>query len=110
MDFKTWLTSLEEIKNLRNSRDFEISIASQCQSLADLPDFIGRFESLEQDFRFVCGQIGFEPSKLLNVNPTTVKDRHYSTYYNDETRELVAARYADDIERYGYNFSPAVSS
>lgn len=59
------------------------------------------FENLMNDFEIVKNYFGVEYN-MDHIGKTN--HTHYSKYYNDELIELVHNRYADDIERFKYEF------
>ncbi|MBD3413397.1 MAG: hypothetical protein GF421_03075 [Candidatus Aminicenantes bacterium] len=71
-----------------------------------LVDFIGRFENLQEDFNQVCDRLGIPHRQLPHetVGVSRPKGKHYSEYYDQETKCLVEEIYWEDIERFNYGF------
>ena len=67
-----------------------------------LVKFLGRFENLENDFEIVCNKIGVNVS-LPKINSTAHK--HYSEYYNEETKRIVGEIFEKDIKILGYKYA-----
>jgi len=65
-------------------------------------DFIGRFENLKEDFGFVCNKLGIK--NLITEVKYNTNHKHYTEYYDDETRSIVAEKYKKDIEYFNYEF------
>jgi hypothetical protein len=64
--------------------------------------FIGRFETLEADMQQVFAKIGVPPVALPSINKS--KRGHYRDYYDDESIQIVAERFAVDIQLFDYKF------
>lgn len=68
-----------------------------------LVNFVGRYESLDSDFAFICRRIGIDSAPLARVNATAHRD--HREYYDARLARLVRDAYAEDIERFGYEFA-----
>jgi hypothetical protein len=66
-----------------------------------LVDFVGKYENLERDFGFVCDKLGVNKTLEHRMKSTHAP---YWSYYSQETLEIVAEKYAKDIEHFGYEF------
>ena len=64
-------------------------------------DFIGFIENMDEDFEYIRKKLGVE-STIKKLNKSDHKD--YKDYYTEETKNIVAEVYAEDIELLGYNF------
>jgi hypothetical protein len=73
-----------------------------------LVTFLGRYESLHGDFAHACRQIGIDAT-LGRANASARGD--YRDYYTDRLAGFVRDHFAEDIERFGYEFtSPAAAT
>jgi hypothetical protein len=107
-------------------------VRPQCDFIQDqdgnrMVDFVGRFESLQQDFNRVCGKLGWPETPLPHVNPADAlrfpggrlrrnirrlhallrrprQKRPWRDYYDEETKARVAEWYREDIETFEYEF------
>ncbi|MDO9263748.1 MAG: sulfotransferase family 2 domain-containing protein [Desulfosalsimonadaceae bacterium] len=64
-------------------------------------NFIGRYETLEDDFKEVCDYLKISAS-LPRLNRTDHKD--YRSYYKEQTIKKVEEHFKEDIELFGYKF------
>lgn len=101
LSFPQWVD--RHAKRMERGRAF-----NQIDKLSDLDgriivDFVGRLESVNEDFGTVCDRIGVPRLEVPHVNGTG-GGRRYLEMYDDRTRDLVGEIYARDIEAFGYRF------
>lgn len=71
-----------------------------------LVNFLGRYESLRTDFALACSRIGIDAT-LGRANASARGD--YRDYYTDRLAALVRDHFAEDVERFGYEFAAAAA-
>lgn len=76
-----------------------LKVPADCKPI----DFIGRFENLQEDFKHICSKLQIPLDKLGHINAQSGK-KHYSSYYDEETINMVAAKHKTDIEMFDYKF------
>jgi hypothetical protein len=67
-------------------------------------NFVGRFESLQDDFGRVCERLGIPAAELEKVNSS--RHEPWQTYFDSDSAELVRRWYGRDIELFDYDFNP----
>lgn len=101
----------EFVEGYFQSPDFEDALHFRpqfrflCLTPASPPevDYVGRFETLPEDFARICTRLGVEVP-LAHVNRGRSRPKGYRPLYTDRTAAIVAEAYARDIELFGYAF------
>lgn len=67
-------------------------------------DFIGKYETIQNDYKYVRSKLGGigKPLRILNKNMN--REKNYRAYYNSQTRKIVSKVYQEDIELFGYEY------
>jgi hypothetical protein len=73
-----------------------------------LVDFIGRYESLAEDFHDVAGRLSLPTNELPHKRRGTSR-RDYRECYTVELAERVGEHYADDLAAFQYHFDPCLT-
>ncbi|MDO6461492.1 sulfotransferase family 2 domain-containing protein [Granulosicoccaceae sp. 1_MG-2023] len=66
-------------------------------------DYVAKFEKLADEYVYISKKLSLgETDGLKVINSSDRRD--YRSYYDDETRQIVAELYRKDIELFGYEF------
>lgn len=67
-------------------------------------DHLIRFENLNNDFKKVCNKLSIPDNMDLPIRNRSSR-KHYSHYYDDELTDMVAKKFANEIEYGDYKFT-----
>lgn len=103
--FKEWI--LSDTTLIRNALPLHVAIRFKkvpqhfwvCNGRQEV-DFVGRFESLQQDFDHILKVIGLPSIQLPYENVTNHK--HYLSYYDQKTIDIVRSWMFGDLLRWNY--------
>ncbi len=89
----------------------DTAITLQTDYLVDLrgrvlTDFIGHYESLQDDFDTICKKLGVETPLLPHKRQATDRSKDYRSYYSDDLAERVGTYFARDVDLLKYRFDP----
>lgn len=109
--YKPFMSQCKLIKKINNfNKAVTLNLlngANQSSYMLDdnqknLMNFIGKFENLNEDFKFICKKIGVEENNLPHENKSI--HRHYKEYYNQESIQFIQEKFKQDIETFDYKF------
>lgn len=68
-------------------------------------DFVIRYEHLEEDYNELCRRIGIPVTGLPHLKTGIRKQaRHFTEYFDNKTRDIVADSHKNDLRFFGYEF------
>ncbi len=69
------------------------------------PDFVGRYESLNDHMQHICRAVKISPSQVFSIKTINKSSRgDYQNYYTDRSAEVVMNLYRQDAELFEYSF------
>jgi len=103
---KRWPNNPEKRK-IQFDGTFEQFVNTSYETYGDYSklDHVIRYESLQYDFDIVCDRLRIDHVKLPCVDYNTGRpSREYKSYYNTNSQQIVAEKYAKAIEYFNYKF------
>ena len=68
----------------------------------ELVNFVGKFESLQEDFTEICNKLGKPEIQLPHLKKSTHKS--YKDYYTNESYAIISDWFSEDIVRFDYEY------
>lgn len=83
-------------------KNMDIHFRPQYTFIPEKPDFVGKFENLQEDYNKVCEKIGIKNKEnLLHRNKTD--KTIFKDYYNEKIIKKVVRLYKKDFESFKYD-------
>lgn len=75
-------------------------------------DFIGKYENLEEDLKFVCNKLNLPfGEKIPKIHTDIRKNKsHYSSFYDSKTKRIVERQYSKILSYFHYSFENITNS
>ena len=97
--FKTYLSLIQKTEHVQWAPQYPFIYDTGGEQMVD---FVGRFEKFNDEVRVILKELGIWKWKIPHTNKSARK--HYSEYYDDESKEIVGEMYQKDVELLGYLF------
>jgi hypothetical protein len=96
---KDWVTSEQEQERRTTPGGLIVDRVIHMENY--VPELSSVFDYIKNE----CGQKIWKWSyEKITKKENKTDHKHYTEYYNDETKQIVAEKYAKDIECFGYEF------
>lgn len=108
IEFKDFVKVIEkEITDDGKSPDAHITPQSTLldgykEEIGDVEILMCKLENITEDLNIILEKLGAKSYWLPHKNRS--KHTYYTEHYDEETRQIVAKKYARDIEQFGYKF------
>lgn len=100
LDFRSYVALVTNRRHLYPQR-FPLHFPLFDDQWRLVPDYLGRFETLDEDLRRIAEITGATYTPTAKVNASAREDWH--AYYDDQIYELVEEAYYADLAFFGYN-------
>ena len=68
-------------------------------------DYVVRYEFLQDDFATLCDKLNVHKPELPHIDYGTARPKiDYKSYYHGNLQQIIAEKYAKEIEYFGYKF------
>jgi hypothetical protein len=103
VNFNIWL-KLKYIKNKEYIQDRSRYLLFD-DNLESVVNYIGRFETLENDFHFIkCNFYNYYSIKLQHLNKSNFNNIHYHDWFSQDNKKLISKYFAFEIDYFKYRF------